>query len=452
MVSLILAMTPSGGIGLNGKLPWHCKEELGLFKRITDNSIVIVGYTTYKSLPKLPNRTIFVVSRTFNHTNDEGVFIYKSLEDAISAAGCAKTEIDKEVFIIGGASLYNQMFIFHRHIIDTVYLSIMNVEYNHDARVDLKFFLSKLIITEKTQFDEFVHYVLIKQDNAETQYRDLVRETQTFGSVRTTRNGYTQGVFGKTLNFNLLDGFPLLTTKRMYIRGIIEELLFFIRGDTDTKLLEKKNVNIWSKNTSREWLDANNKSHLKEGLMGPMYGAQWRHFGGDYDNETGRMIGGKDQFEYLIHNLKTDRYSRRHLMTTYNPTSAESGVLYPCHSLILQFFIEDEFLDAYCYNRSSDIFLGLPFNIASTALLVHLIAKLVRKTARKITLALGDAHLYAEHTIAVNTQLSRIPYKLPQIRIEKSIETIADLEKLEYSDFIITDYNYHPTIEAPMMP
>lgn len=450
MVSLILAMTPSGGIGLNGKLPWHCKAELALFKRITDNSIVIVGYTTYKSLPKLPNRTIFVVSRTFKHTDDEGIFICESLEEAINAT----SRVEQKVFIIGGASIYNQMFTLHRNRIDTIYLSIMNIEYKHDAwaRVDQKHLLSNFIITEKTQFDEFVHYVLKKHDNVETQYRDLIREVQTTGGVRTTRNGYTQGVFGKTLVFDLRDGFPLLTTKRMYTRGIIEELLFFIRGDTDTKLLEKKKVNIWSKNTSREWLDANGKSRLKDGLMGPMYGAQWRHFGGDYDNETGRMIGGKDQFEYLLHNLKMDPHSRRHLMTTYNPSSAESGVLYPCHSLILQFYIDGEFLDAYCYNRSSDIFLGLPFNIASTALLVHLIAKLVKKTGRRITLALGDAHLYAEHAIAVNTQLSRIPYKLPQIRIEKSIETIADLEKLEYSDFIITDYNYHPSIEAPMMP
>lgn len=448
MVSLILAMTPSGGIGLNGKLPWYCKEELALFKRITDNSIVIVGYTTYKSLPKLPNRTIFVVSRTFKHTDDEGIFICESLEEALTAT----SRVEQKVFIIGGASIYNQMLTLHRNRIDTIYLSIMNVEYKHDTRVDQKHFLSNFIITEKTQFEEFVHYVLKKYDNVETQYRALIREVQTIGGVRTTRNGYTQGVFGKTLAFDLRDGFPLLTTKRMYTRGIIEELLFFIRGDTDTKLLEKKKVNIWSKNTSREWLDANGKAYIKEGLMGPMYGAQWRHFGGEYDNETGRMIGGKDQFEYLLHNLRMDPHSRRHLMTTYNPASAESGVLYPCHSLILQFYIDGEFLDAYCYNRSSDIFLGLPFNIASTSLLVYLIAKLVKKTGRRITLALGDTHLYAEHAIAVNTQLSRIPYKLPQIRIEKPIETIADLEKLEHSDFIITNYNYHPAIEATMMP
>jgi len=446
MVSLILAMTPSGGIGLNGKLPWQCKDELRLFRQITDNSIVIVGNETYKSLPKLPNRTIFVVSRTFTLTEDEGVFICTSLEEALNATSV----IERKVFIIGGSSIYNQMFTLHRSRIETIYLSIMNAEYKHDTRVDNKQFLSNFIITEKTKYDDFVHYVLKRHENAETQYRDLLREVQEKGSVRSTRNGYTQGVFSRTLEFDLRDGFPLLTTKRMYTRGIIEELLFFIRGNTDSKLLEAKNVNIWKKNTSREWLDSNNKAYMREGLMGPMYGAQWRQFGGEYNTETGRMVGGKDQLVELINNLKTDPFSRRHLITTYNPLSANEGVLYPCHSIILQFYIEGEFLDVYCYNRSSDLFLGLPFNIASTSLLVHLIAKLIKKTGRRVTLALGDAHLYAEHAVAVNTQLNRIPYKFPQLSIEKDVKTVKDLEELEYVNFIITGYNYHPSIEAEM--
>lgn len=294
------------------------------------------------------------------------------------------------------------------------------------------------------------------RNQGETQYLRLCT-TILDASVplRTGRNGATKSVFSPDiLRFDLRNKcFPLLTTKKMYFKGIVEELLFFIRGDTNSKLLEEKGIKIWSKNTSRQFLDQNSFFSRPEGMMGPMYGFQWRHFNGHYDEETGRGVGGLDQLKELVENLKKDPYSRRHLLTDYNPGMAKEGVLYPCHSIALQFYVSDDgqFLDAFCFNRSSDVFLGLPFNIASTSLLVRLVAEVTGYTARFVNIALGDAHIYEQHFLAVKEQISREVYSFPQLEINKNLSSIEDIERLTERDFSLLNYVSHPPIKAEMV-
>ena len=226
--------------------------------------------------------------------------------------------------------------------------------------------------------------------------------------------------------------------------------MFFIRGQTDSKILESKGVNIWKGNTSREFLDSIDMPNRREGLMGPMYGYQWRHYNSSYNEDHG-IHGGVDQLQYVIDLIINDPSSRRIMMTTFNPSQVYEGVLFPCHSIVSQFYVEGECLDMYCYNRSVDLFLGLPFNIASSSLLLILISKLTNKIPRKFILGLGDIHIYKEHYDAVKVQLSRPCYKFPNLEIKREIKSIKDLETLELSDVEIRDYHHHPAIKADMI-
>ena len=289
----------------------------------------------------------------------------------------------------------------------------------------------------------------------ETNYLTLLSDVFNNGNLQIGRNGNTKSMFGKTLDFDLRLGFPLLTTKNMFFRGIFEELLFFIKGETDSKLLEEKKIHIWNGNTNRQFLDSTGKSNRKEGIMGPMYGYQWRHFNSEYDETTSKPKNSHsfDQLEKVIKKIREEPQSRRILLTDYNPLQADEGVLYPCHSIIIQFYVNNGYLDMFCYNRSSDLFHGLPFNIASSSLLLFLIAKITDLIPRKFILSLGDCHIYEEHFEAVKEQLLRTPYDFPQIEIDEKIKLneLNDIEKLKFSDIILTNYTSHPSIKAKMV-
>jgi thymidylate synthase len=240
----------------------------------------------------------------------------------------------------------------------------------------------------------------------------------------------------------------------MFLKGIIEELLFFIRGETDSKLLESKGINIWKGNTSREFLDANGFKDRKEGEMGPMYGSIWRNFNVSITDETKDISSpikfGIDQLQNVINEIRNNPTSRRILLTTYNPSQAHLGVLYPCHSITIQFYIQNEFIDMFCYNRSSDLFLGLPFNIASTSLLLCIIAKITKLTPRYVNISLGDVHVYGNHEKAVQEQIIRIPYIFPHIELPE-IKELEDIEKASWTDFKFQNYSYYPSIKAEMV-
>ena len=216
--------------------------------------------------------------------------------------------------------------------------------------------------------------------------------------------------------------------------------------------LSEKKVKIWEGNTSKEFLKSKNLDYA-QGVMGPMYGYQWRNFNGKYMLDSNKkpikQKTGIDQLKNVINLINNDPTSRRILMTSYNPEQAEDGVLYPCHSLIIQFSVEDDYLDMFCYNRSQDLFLGVPYNIASSSLLLTIIAIVTNKIPRYFHMTMGDAHIYNSHIDAVKQQLneSLIPYKFPTLEIDN----FEDFELLEYKDFHLINYNCHGIIKANMV-
>lgn len=282
----------------------------------------------------------------------------------------------------------------------------------------------------------------------EIQYLNILKDVLETGEKRLTRNGFTFSKFFKTMSFNLSDGFPLLTTKKVFWKGVVEELLFFIRGDTNTKILNEKGIKIWDGNTTRSFLDNMGFFDYEVGDMGPMYGYQWRFFNKPYNINS--SYNGIDQLKNIIEEIKINPYSRRLLLTDFNPEQVNLGVLFPCHSIIIQFYVENSCLSCSMYQRSSDLFLGEPFNIASISLLLIIIAQLTNMTPGMVHLVLGDCHIYNEHIDVVKEQLTRKPYNLCSLKIKK-FNTLEEVEKATFDDFIINDYNYHPILKAPLI-
>ena len=260
------------------------------------------------------------------------------------------------------------------------------------------------------------------------QYHDLMRRILAEGVRKQDRTGTgTLSVFGHQMRFDLAQGFPLVTTKKLHLRSIIHELLWFLTGDTNIKYLKDNGVSIWD-----EWADAN-------GDLGPVYGRQWRAWPG----KDGTTI---DQISKVLNSIKNNPDSRRHMVVAYNPTYVDWMALPPCHSLF-QFYVANGKLSCQLYQRSADTFLGVPFNIASYALLTHMIAQQCDLGVGDFVWTGGDTHLYSNHLEQVNTQLARTPYALPTLSIKRKPASIFEYK---YEDFEILNYQCHPGIAAPI--
>jgi thymidylate synthase len=459
MFNIILASDDKDGIGYNNTIPWNVPADLELFKSLTSsnnglNKVIIMGHNTMKSFKNgyLKNRINIVVTRqNINEIlNKENVYFVSSLDNALKQAYSFVGLDPSRVWVIGGAQLYSSA-IYHPDL-HLIYHSRINNNNNYNYNCNIKFKLPECKVLSSEKLNGFTLNVLQPKLNVENLYLNLLDEVIKTGEQRQTRNGITYSLFGKELVFNVTNNFPLLTTKKMFLKGIVEELLFFIRGETDTNKLMEKGINIWKGNTTRAFLD-NLGLNYKEGMMGPMYGYQWRFFGKTYGdcNDTPSV----DQFKNLIETLKKDPNSRRLLMTDFNPAMVDEGVLYPCHSLILQFYVNKtekgyNKLSVKMYQRSADLFLGLPFNIASTSLLLYIVAKLVGMEPENVHITLGDCHIYDSHIDAVKEQLSRIPYNLPKLIIP-DFKTIEEVESSTFSDYKLEEYNSYPSIKAQMI-
>ena len=281
----------------------------------------------------------------------------------------------------------------------------------------------------------------------EKGYLDLLHNVITAGERRETRNGVVYSLFGKTMEFDLKDAFPLLTTKKVFFRGIIEELLFFLKGQTDTKILEEKNIHIWQPNTSAEFIRSRDLDY-EEGDMGPMYGFNWLHFGAEYTGARTDYTGkGVNQLEKVIELLQTDPMSRRIIMTSYNPAAAEKGVLYPCHGISIQFYVSGgKYLSCSMTQRSADIACGLPYNIASYSALVYVLCKHLGLKPGRLIIHLGDIHIYEEHVEGALEQISREPLDVPKLSI-REFETIG---AITFDHFVLEQYMSHPAIKFVM--
>lgn len=260
------------------------------------------------------------------------------------------------------------------------------------------------------------------------QYHDLLRRVLDEGTERQDRTGTgTISVFGHQMRFDLAAGFPLLTTKKLHTRSIFAELLWFLRGETNVKWLQERGVTIWN-----EWAD-------EDGDLGPIYGHQWR----SWPTADGRTV---DQIAGVIESIKSKPWSRRHIVSAWNVGDVDDMALPPCHTLF-QFYVADGKLSCQLYQRSADVFLGVPFNIASYALLTHLFAQVCDLEVGDFVHTLGDTHLYLNHLDQARLQLTRDPRPLPRIKINPAVTAV---DAFELEDFAVEDYDPHPGIKAPI--
>jgi dihydrofolate reductase/thymidylate synthase len=512
--NLIVCVDNNFGIAKNGDIPWKIKEDSDYFKDLIKtkvdgkSNVIVSGRKTFEKMGVIKDAHNIVFTST--QINNEGIYIVKSSDEFIDQL--KKLEYGR-IFICGGVSIYDEFLKFIEKDGSTVnlYLNFINgsfetntilsqplinyckqmlVYQNPQAENFIKQMLESSInlseyeLTKKSshikmlvqnlndqKFYEFLRFnpVKLKKDTYEylptlnkdeSTYINVMKDLLINGIPTKGRNGVTFSKFGKTLEFNLQEGFPLLTTKKMFFKGVCEELLFFIKGDTNAKHLSDRGVKIWDKNTSREFLDSLGYKDREEGDMGPMYGYQWKHFNAEYNGINENYDGkGFDQLSYVINELKSNPHSRRIIMTTYNPAQASQGVLFPCHGISIQFNtvqLNNTFIVNLSQNqRSADYFLGVPFNIASYALLLEMICHCLNDGANeftyipgKIILFLGDYHIYESHRDQCIKQIKRYPFDFPKIKLNSNKRKLEDFE---FSDFELINYNSYPAIQADMI-
>lgn len=284
--------------------------------------------------------------------------------------------------------------------------------------------------------------------HGELEYLNLVQKILETGKVRKDRTGTgTMSIFGAQMRFDLRQSFPLLTTKKVHFKAVVDELLWFITGSTNAKELSEKGTRIWDANGSKEFLTKCGFPDREEGDLGPVYGFQWRHFGASYTDMRADYAGqGVDQLADVIHTIKTNPDSRRIVMTAWNPVDIPKMALPPCHSLV-QFYVSEGELHSQLYQRSGDMGLGVPFNIASYALLTALIAHVCGLKPGEFVHTLGDAHIYLNHVEPLKEQLKRTPKPFPTLQLNAAVQSIDGFKD---SDIQLVGYDPHPRIAMEM--
>ena len=286
----------------------------------------------------------------------------------------------------------------------------------------------------------------------EEQYLNLIRDILSEGTMECGRNGNTKCVFGAAMHFSLDNGvIPILTTKRVAWKTCLKELLWFIRGDTNNEHLQEQGVTIWNGNASREFLDSRGLTHLRENDLGPVYGHQWRHFNAKYTTCDENYDGqGVDQLDYIIKCLKdpAQRTSRRMVMSAWNPCQLDEMALPPCHILVQFNVTSGNKLSCCMFQRSADVALGVPFNIASYSFFTHLLAKHCDLEAHEFIYYLGNAHIYESHLDAMQEQVTRTPHPFPKVTIKLKRDNINDYT---LDDFELHDYKCHDVIKMKMV-
>ena len=463
-------------IGINNKLLFNLKSDMLYFKNVTSTTknitkknAVIMGANTYFSIPKnyrpLDNRINLIVTQNqYNKILDEkteNMKLFSKIDDTIEYA-YSNDEIES-IFVIGGETIYKHFMkknYYNKLLLNEIKWPENNIGNKFFPDIPENLYQKKSIqsIKEKsgainywyntydyTNIQPTIHK---KKSFNEEVYLDNLKDILDNGEVRETRNSKVYSKFGVTMSFDISEKFPLLTTKKMYWKGIVGELLWFLKGETDSKILEKQNINIWKKNSSQSEIDKLQLPY-QEGWCGPIYGFQWRHFNADYVKPSADYSNqGIDQLQNCIDLIKNDPYSRRIFMTAWNPVQLKVMVLPPCN-VSYQFYVsKDKKLSCQMYQRSGDMFLGVPFNIASTSLLVQIIAKMTNLQAGKVNIVIGDAHIYDNHVSEIQEQLKRKPYPLPIVNIK--IKRVK-IENYLQSDIELKYYNYYPGIQAEMI-
>ena len=443
-LTIYAARSVDGGFGMfDGSLPWHCPQDLSLFAKVTTLSeneyrnTMFMGRKTYESVGDLPNRNCIPISR--KETMPELLWLPNG--------GIGYSQ---HVFMIGGKeSIQSTM---REYEPDCLILSTIETEAPHaDTRVsDRDFHLDKYHLYSFKQFDGFHVHVYVKDPvnplvppgadryipHCDAMYSNLVEYVLRHGQERQDRTGNgTLSCFAPMqLRFDdISETFPLLTTKKVFLRGVLEELAWFLRGSTDSKELEARGVNIWRGNTSAEFIRARGLEY-DEGQTGPIYGKQWRNF------------GGVDQIQTLVEQIKADPESRRHVVSAWNPPELGDMVLPPCHCFFQTSIRMGKFIDMGIYMRSCDVALGLPFNICSYAALMHILSVKTGYKTGSLVFSFGDCHIYKDHIGPLKEQISR--KSMASTRL-KSVEN-KSFDDYQACDFDFSTYFSHPNIPMKM--
>jgi dihydrofolate reductase/thymidylate synthase len=479
-VHFIFAVGENGEFGNKGNMPWKTLEkDMKYFKRITQKTVdknkknaVIMGSNTYKSIPSskrpLEGRLNIILTHDTSFSNSFWAIKCHSLEYAIDNIN-RSWEIES-VFIIGGIDIFKEAMNIIPDQIDRLYLTTVHGTFEADRYMDMQQIIdffphidpnykrSKVYHSDKENiyYSMSLSYRKHPQQitptrHEEYQYLDLIRLVMNTGMKRDDRTGVgTIAIFGHQMKFSLRDGvLPLLTTKQTFFRGVAEELLWFISGKTNAKLLSEKGIKIWDGNSSKAFLTSRGLHHLDEGDIGAGYPLQWRHYGAKYvDMHTDYTGQGVDQLAECIHKIKHNPTDRRIVMTAWNPMDLNIMALPPCH-MFCQFFVNVEKQELSCqmYQRSGDCGLGIPFNIASYALLTHLIAHVCQLKPGDFIHSLGDTHVYLNHIEPLKEQLKRSPFPFPTISLDPSIQSIDDFR---YEHIKLHNYQCHPRIPMDM--
>lgn len=534
-LNIILNKNIQNIIGVNNELLVTIKKDLEWFKEHTINSIIVMGYNTFKSLPgnktinPLKNRLNIVISN--NHYNellkdikpDDHIIVYRSFKEFYNhwvpnkengnqnfyelneklrsnLLENYKENIDSftstllrfdflesykgitDIFVIGGGELYKH--VMDNYKIDSIYETLT------DLKIDIEtlklngksiiFFNNKIPIDKyKKTYEkvykgglelnsvirstsnpdnigkEYIYTFSIYQhkdsiNEEEMQYLELLKYINMDGKLRNTRNSKVLSMFSPPqMRFDLRKGFPLLTSKRIGWKTVLRELLWFINGSTNNKELQEKNVHIWDGNSTKEYMESRGLYDYKEGDLGPIYGFQWRHSGAEYLGSDYNYEGkGVDQLKYIINEIKENPTSRRIIINSWNPKDLDKMALPPCHIMVqFNIDIEEKYIDAKLTQRSGDMFLGVPFNIASYSMLLHIIGNITGYKPRYLIHDIGDAHIYEGHKDAIEKQLQRKTFTSPIFKIKCKIE---DIDTIDESIFEMINYKFYPTIKASM--
>nr|AGU68109.1 dihydrofolate reductase [Angomonas desouzai] len=509
--TIVVAADEHHGIGDGKQLLWRIPEDMQFFKETTlklrgknavpspsKRNAVVMGRNTWESIPvhfrPLKDRLNVVLSRT--QTKEQ---LLASLPEEKRDAAAESLVVINEgglkaalhllaqppyiynvetVHCIGGSQVYQEaMESPCVEKLSTVYLTRVYASFpactcffpfaieedqcmvkvkgeQAEKEKQIRFVVESSQGKKKSAAEDGHEYEIFKcvPDNAEErQYTELIDRILRDGLVKEDRTGVgTISLFGAQMRFSLRDNtLPLLTTKRVFWRGVCEELIWFLRGETNAKLLSEKDIHIWDGNGSRSFLDSRGLTHYEEMDLGPVYGFQWRHFGAKYSSYHENYDGkGVDQIKQIVETLKTNPNDRRLLFTAWNPCALNEMALPPCH-LLAQFYVNTQTSELSCmlYQRSCDMGLGVPFNIASYALLTILIAKATGLKPGELVHTLGDAHVYRNHVDALQEQLKRTPRAFPVLVFKKERDFLEDYE---FGDMEVVDYDPYPTMAMQM--
>lgn len=463
MYRIITALSKNRGIGYRGKLPWNIRKDMNFFKNTTSNVLnkkkinaVVCGRTTWESIPPkfrpLPNRLNIVLSSSM--PEEENVTVCRNLDEVHDYIYQNRKKIES-TYVIGGSSVYKQFL--DNDLVSDVFFTEIDKDYQCDSFIpELDNDKFKLISSKEDSENDvnmkFNHYQYHNKE--EQNYLDLMREIIDNGVPSGDRTGTgTNSLFGRMLKYDIRDGkLPLLTSKRTFIRGIIEEMLFFVSGNTDCTKLQEKGIHIWDGNTTREFLDNRGLNHLPVGDMGAGYGFQWKHFGAEYiDCKTDYTGQGFDQIQNVINLIKNNPESRRILISGWNPVDLPNMALPPCH-LSYQFYVNVDKKELSCllYQRSSDYFLANNYNAIGAIILTHMLAHICGLKTGEFTHFLGDVHVYSNHIEQCEKQMERSTMPFPKLVVNPSNREINDISGFKYEDFKVVNYYPHPTIKAEM--